>query len=102
MSCKFFIAHFDGYCHGFRLPNGCDNTMFHYVQLDSMEGMYICPTQQETSQVATPTHVQLLNNFQQACLVIQQVLQQTQKTQVSWNNSHQHQYRIAKWEYSEA
>lgn len=58
-----------------RVTSGCDNTLFHYVHLDVLDGIIVCPTQQELSYVMGPIHNKLLANFHQACISIRRILQ---------------------------
>ena len=62
----------------FRLTSGCDNTLFHYVNMECADGVFICPTQYELNQVTTVTHNQLLSNFHTACLSIRALFKKSQ------------------------
>ena len=59
----------------FRLTSGLDNTLFHYVHMDKVDGVYICPTQQETSYLSGPINALLIHQFYQGCLIIRQVFE---------------------------
>ncbi|XP_076996195.1 protein inturned isoform X2 [Tamandua tetradactyla] len=60
-----------------KLTSGPENTLFHYVALETMQGIFITPTHEEVAQLSGSIHPQLIKNFHQCCLSIRAVFQQT-------------------------
>lgn len=60
-----------------RLTSGPENTLFHYVALETVQGIFITPTHEEVAQLSGSIHPQLIKNFHQCCLSIRAVFQQT-------------------------
>ncbi|XP_061164049.1 protein inturned-like isoform X2 [Saccostrea echinata] len=53
-----------------RVTRGCQNTLFHAVQFDSVEGVFISPTPQAMAVSQGHLHGQVLFNFYKSCLQI--------------------------------
>ncbi|XP_036046149.1 protein inturned isoform X2 [Onychomys torridus] len=62
-----------------KLTSGPDNTLFHYVALETVQGIFITPTHEEVAQLGGSVHTQLIKNFHQCCLSIRAIFQQTLK-----------------------
>ncbi|KAK7806661.1 hypothetical protein U0070_021932 [Myodes glareolus] len=62
-----------------KLTSGPENTLFHYVALETVQGIFITPTHEEVAQLGGSVHTQLIRNFHQCCLSIRAVFQQTLK-----------------------
>ncbi|XP_075866751.1 protein inturned isoform X2 [Microcebus murinus] len=62
-----------------KLTSGPENTLFHYVALETVQGIFITPTHEEVAQLSGSVHPQLIKNFHQCCLSIRSVFQQTLK-----------------------
>ncbi|XP_007952030.1 protein inturned [Orycteropus afer afer] len=60
-----------------RLTSGPENTLFHYVALETVQGIFITPTHEEVGQLSSSVHSQLVKNFHQCCLSIRAIFQQT-------------------------
>ncbi|XP_006917820.1 protein inturned isoform X2 [Pteropus alecto] len=60
-----------------KLTSGPENTLFHYVALETVQGIFITPTHEEVAQLGGSIHPQLIKNFHQCCLSIRAVFQQT-------------------------
>ncbi|XP_058148827.1 protein inturned [Dasypus novemcinctus] len=60
-----------------KLTSGPENTLFHYVALETVQGIFITPTHEEVAQLSGSIHTQLIKNFHQCCLSIRAVFQQT-------------------------
>ncbi|XP_049741321.1 protein inturned [Elephas maximus indicus] len=60
-----------------KLTSGPENTLFHYVALETVQGIFITPTHEEVAQLSGSVHPQLIRNFHQCCLSIRAVFQQT-------------------------
>ena len=77
------------------MTSGCNNTLFHYIQLDEQEGVFICPTQQELVQIISATHNQLLLNFHTACIAIHQVIGHAARVEVGYLMLKQSTYQLS-------
>ncbi|XP_019521009.1 PREDICTED: protein inturned [Hipposideros armiger] len=64
-------------CNTMKLTSGPENTLFHYVALETVQGIFITPTHEEVAQLSGSIHPQLIKNFHQCCLSIRAVFQQT-------------------------
>ncbi|XP_052036552.1 protein inturned isoform X2 [Apodemus sylvaticus] len=62
-----------------KLTSGPENTLFHYVALETVQGIFITPTHEEVAQLGGSVHSQLIKNFHRCCLSIRAVFQQTLK-----------------------
>ncbi|KAF5923357.1 hypothetical protein HPG69_006526 [Diceros bicornis minor] len=60
-----------------KLTSGPENTLFHYVALETVQGIFITPTHEEVAQLSGSLHPQLIKNFHQCCLSIRAIFQQT-------------------------
>ncbi|XP_032148236.1 protein inturned isoform X6 [Sapajus apella] len=60
-----------------KLTSGPENTLFHYVALETVQGIFITPTLEEVTQLSGSIHPQLIKNFHQCCLSIRAVFQRT-------------------------
>ncbi|XP_008141605.2 protein inturned [Eptesicus fuscus] len=60
-----------------KLTSGPENTLFHYVALETVQGIFITPTHEEVAQLSGSIHPQLIKNFHQCCLSIHAAFQQT-------------------------
>ena len=59
-----------------KLTSGPENTLFHYVVLETVQSIFITPTHEEVVQLSGSIHPQLIKNFHQCCLAIRAVFQQ--------------------------
>uniref|UniRef100_A0A8B9QWY5 Protein inturned n=1 Tax=Anas platyrhynchos TaxID=8839 RepID=A0A8B9QWY5_ANAPL len=59
-----------------KLTSGPENTLFHYLSLETMQGIFITPTHKEVAQLGGSIHPQLIENFHRCCLSIRSVFQQ--------------------------
>ncbi|XP_053559613.1 protein inturned [Bombina bombina] len=66
-----------------KLTSGPENTLFHYIYLETMQGVFISPTHREVEQLSGTIHPQLIKNFHRCCLSIRSVFQQTLKEEKS-------------------
>ncbi|XP_027033975.2 protein inturned isoform X2 [Tachysurus fulvidraco] len=60
-----------------KLTAGLENTLFHYVLMETVQGIFITPTHRELSQLSGSIHPQLIRNFHHCCLSIRNVFQQS-------------------------
>ncbi|XP_073197188.1 protein inturned isoform X2 [Lepidochelys kempii] len=60
-----------------KLTSGPENTLFHYISLETMQGIFITPTHKEVQQLSGSIHPQLIKNFHRCCLSIRSIFQQT-------------------------
>ncbi|XP_033615895.1 protein inturned isoform X2 [Fukomys damarensis] len=60
-----------------KLTSGPENTLFHYVALETVQGIFITPTHEEMAQLGGSVHSQLIKNFHQCCLSIRALFQKT-------------------------
>ncbi|XP_049626836.1 LOW QUALITY PROTEIN: protein inturned [Suncus etruscus] len=59
-----------------RLTSGPRILFFHYLALETMQGVLVTPTHEQVSQLGGTVHPQLLQNFHRCCLSIRAVFQQ--------------------------
>uniref|UniRef100_A0A8C0IWE6 Protein inturned n=1 Tax=Chelonoidis abingdonii TaxID=106734 RepID=A0A8C0IWE6_CHEAB len=59
-----------------KLTSGPENTLFHYISLETMQGIFITPTHKEVQQLSGSIHPQLIKNFHRCCLSIRSIFQQ--------------------------
>ncbi|XP_074849433.1 protein inturned isoform X2 [Carettochelys insculpta] len=64
-------------CNAIKLTSGPENTLFHYISLETMQGIFITPTHKEVQQLSGSIHPQLIKNFHRCCLSIRSIFQQT-------------------------
>ncbi|NWW71584.1 INTU protein, partial [Climacteris rufus] len=62
-----------------KLTSGPENTLFHYLSLETMQGIFITPTHKEVAQLGGFIHPQLIENFYQCCLSIRSIFQQSMR-----------------------
>ncbi|XP_058250844.1 protein inturned isoform X2 [Hemibagrus wyckioides] len=60
-----------------KLTAGLENTLFHYVLMETVQGIFITPTHREISQLSGSIHPQLIRNFHHCCLSIRHAFQQS-------------------------
>ncbi|XP_039607147.1 protein inturned isoform X1 [Polypterus senegalus] len=60
-----------------KLTSGSENTLFHYVSMEAVQGIFIAPTHKEVAQLSGSIHPQLIKNFHRCCLSIRSIFQQT-------------------------
>ncbi|XP_056156811.1 protein inturned [Lampris incognitus] len=60
-----------------KLTTGAENALFHYVMMDSVQGIFIAPTHREVTQLSGSIHPQLIRNFHHCCLSIRAAFQQS-------------------------
>ncbi|XP_078395799.1 protein inturned isoform X2 [Cetorhinus maximus] len=60
-----------------KLTSGSENTLFYYISLETVQGIFIAPTHTEVAQLSGSVHSQLIKNFHRCCLSIRSVFQQT-------------------------
>uniref|UniRef100_H3CC60 Protein inturned n=1 Tax=Tetraodon nigroviridis TaxID=99883 RepID=H3CC60_TETNG len=63
-----------------RLTSGAENTLFHYVLMETVQGIFIAPTHREVAQLSGSIHPQLIRNFHHCCLSIRAAFQQSVPT----------------------
>uniref|UniRef100_A0A3P9N5G7 Protein inturned n=1 Tax=Poecilia reticulata TaxID=8081 RepID=A0A3P9N5G7_POERE len=59
-----------------KLTSGTENTLFHYVLMETVQGIFIAPTHREVAQLSGSIHPQLIHNFHHCCLSIRAAFQQ--------------------------
>lgn len=60
-----------------KLTAGGENTLFHYVLMETVQGIFIAPTHREVAQLSGSIHPQLIRNFHHCCLSIRAAFQQS-------------------------
>ncbi|KAL2079211.1 hypothetical protein ACEWY4_024955 [Coilia grayii] len=60
-----------------KLTSGLENTLFHYVLMESVQGVFIAPTHRDVAQLSGAIHPQLIRNFHHCCLSIRAAFQQS-------------------------
>ncbi|XP_017327184.2 protein inturned isoform X2 [Ictalurus punctatus] len=60
-----------------KLTAGLENTLFHYILMETVQGIFITPTHREQSQLSGSIHPQLIRNFHHCCLSIRHAFQQS-------------------------
>nr|XP_021148003.1 protein inturned isoform X3 [Columba livia] len=65
-----------------KLTSGPENTLFHYLSLETMQGIFITPTHKEVAQLGGSIHPQLIANFHRCCLSIRAIFQQSMMKEV--------------------
>ncbi|XP_078578543.1 protein inturned-like isoform X2 [Branchiostoma floridae x Branchiostoma japonicum] len=53
-----------------KLTCGVDNTLFHYLAVNSAAGVVVCPTQQEVGRLGGALHMDVIRNFYRCCQTI--------------------------------
>nr|XP_061816543.1 protein inturned-like isoform X1 [Nerophis lumbriciformis] len=64
-----------------KLSSGANNTLFHYVLMETVQGIFITPTHTEEAQLGGSVHPQLIHNFHHCCLSIRALFQQNKPVQ---------------------
>uniref|UniRef100_A0A8C7DNQ2 Protein inturned n=1 Tax=Oncorhynchus kisutch TaxID=8019 RepID=A0A8C7DNQ2_ONCKI len=59
------------------LTSGAENTLFHYVLMEKVQGIFIAPTHRELAQLSGSIHPQLIRNFHHCCLSIRAAFQRS-------------------------
>ncbi|XP_043917607.1 protein inturned isoform X2 [Protopterus annectens] len=59
--------------HAIKLTSGPENTLFHYISMETIQGILITPTHREVAQLSGSIHPQLIKNFHRCCLSIRSV-----------------------------
>ncbi|NXU12284.1 INTU protein, partial [Pardalotus punctatus] len=67
------------FLNAMKLISGPENTLFHYLSLETMQGIFITPTHKEVAQLGGSIHPQLIENFYQCCLSIRSIFQQSMR-----------------------
>ncbi|XP_069834683.1 protein inturned isoform X2 [Dendropsophus ebraccatus] len=60
-----------------KLTSGSENTLFHYIYLETVQGVFISPTHREVEDLSGTIHPLLIKNFHRCCLSIRSLFQQT-------------------------
>ncbi|XP_051988112.1 protein inturned-like isoform X1 [Xyrauchen texanus] len=63
-----------------KLTAGAENTLFHYVLMETVQGIFIAPTHREVNHLSGSIHPQLIQNFYHCCLSIRHAFQQSLPT----------------------
>ncbi|XP_016414464.1 protein inturned-like [Sinocyclocheilus rhinocerous] len=66
-----------------KLTAGAENTLFHYVLMETVQGIFIAPTHREMNHLSGSIHPQLIQNFYHCCLSIRQAFQQSLPSRVT-------------------
>ncbi|XP_061619489.1 protein inturned isoform X7 [Phyllopteryx taeniolatus] len=61
---------------------GAENAVFHYVLMETVQGIFIAPTQTEEAQLGGSIHPLLIRNFYRCCLSIRAVLKENSPLRV--------------------
>ncbi len=77
-----------------RLTAGAENTLFHYVLMETVQGIFIAPTHTEMNHLSGSIHPQLIQNFYHCCLSIRQAFQQSLPSRVT-HTSHTHTHNTS-------
>ncbi|XP_073428150.1 protein inturned isoform X2 [Dendrobates tinctorius] len=59
-----------------KLTSGSENTLFHYLFLETVQGVFISPTHREVEDLSGTIHPLLIKSFHRCCLSIRSVFQQ--------------------------
>ncbi|XP_067128156.1 LOW QUALITY PROTEIN: protein inturned [Centruroides vittatus] len=62
-----------------KLVAGKENTLFHYINVDVANGIFIAPTDHVNKWIRGPVHTEIINNFHRCCLQIRKLFQATLK-----------------------
>ncbi|NWH63663.1 INTU protein, partial [Geococcyx californianus] len=62
-----------------KLTSGPENTLFHYLSLETMQGIFITPTHKEVEKLGGSIHPQLIENFYRCCLSIRSIFQESMR-----------------------
>ncbi|NXU57702.1 INTU protein, partial [Turnix velox] len=64
-----------------KLTSGPENTLFHYLSLETMQGIFITPTHKEVARLGGSIHPQLIENFYRCCLSIRSIFQESMRNE---------------------
>uniref|UniRef100_A0A8D0GXA5 Protein inturned n=1 Tax=Sphenodon punctatus TaxID=8508 RepID=A0A8D0GXA5_SPHPU len=78
-----------------KLTSGPENTLFHYISLETIQGIFITPTYKEVARLSGSIHPQLIKNFHRCCLSIRFIFQQTMMKEKSANTGNNSEARKA-------
>ncbi|XP_064636797.1 protein inturned-like [Lineus longissimus] len=72
-----------------KLTQGAGNVLFHYVNVDNVDGVYICPSKQDVTFPGGTTHTHVIQNFFACCQNIKKVFEKTirMKSRGNCNNN---------------
>lgn len=65
-----------------QLTAGSENVLYHFIHLDTTEGIILCPAEHKTT---SQTYEAILNNFRQCCQNIHALFQSTLRFKVKYN-----------------
>ncbi|XP_073459789.1 protein inturned isoform X1 [Aquarana catesbeiana] len=60
-----------------KLSSGPENTLFHYLYLETIQGVFIAPTHRDVEELSGAIHPQLIKNFHRCCISIRSLFQKT-------------------------
>ncbi|XP_055012484.1 protein inturned [Boleophthalmus pectinirostris] len=63
--------------HNMKLSSGPDNTLFHFLLMDNVRGVFIAPSHRDVSLLSGSIHPQLITNFHHCCLSIRHAFRQS-------------------------
>ncbi|XP_066576916.1 protein inturned isoform X2 [Amia ocellicauda] len=63
-----------------KLSSGVENTLFHYVCMETARGIFLAPTHRELAQLSGSIHPQLIRNFHRCCVAIRALLRPGRST----------------------
>uniref|UniRef100_A0A4W3K514 Protein inturned n=1 Tax=Callorhinchus milii TaxID=7868 RepID=A0A4W3K514_CALMI len=81
-SMKKNLSETEAMYHITKLTSGSENTLFHYISLETIQGIFIAPTHTDVAQLGGSIHSQLIKNFHRCCLSIRSIFQQNSDKQV--------------------
>lgn len=62
-----------------KLVAGKENTLFHYINIDVANGIFVAPTDYMNKWMQGPVHMEIINNFYRCCLQIRKIFQASLK-----------------------
>ncbi|XP_072314968.1 protein inturned [Eucyclogobius newberryi] len=63
--------------HTMKLSSGAENTLFHFLLMESVRGVFIAPSHRDVSQLSGSIHPQLIRNFHHCCMSIRDAFRQS-------------------------
>ncbi|CAL9694973.1 unnamed protein product [Knipowitschia caucasica] len=60
-----------------KLSSGAENTLFHFLLMDSVQGVFIAPSHRDVALISGSIHPQLITNFHHCCLSIRRAFSQS-------------------------
>ncbi|XP_072261910.1 protein inturned isoform X1 [Pyxicephalus adspersus] len=60
-----------------KITSGTENTLFHYIYLETIQGVFIAPTHRDVEELGGSIHPQVIKNFHRCCMSIRSLFQQT-------------------------